>query len=227
MSSSEQLEYLNSVKFEDVSIGVIESSTIQQMLFNKYIKCDQQYIGNVIQSNYIPNSFWWRLNIGNDTIDINTNKLIKYGYDLILETEYTPKQLQPSNTEKIIEAINGLKDSNQFLLAEKDFDARAKGYSKIISVYAKHLKTDEGKHMPLFNVIFSPGIDNFNNIKTYAQIKVHDQFKELIDSNIPDSATIKVYKLDSFKECIHSLSSVLGNNKDPYIRQLSNVLDEF
>ena len=52
MSAEEQIEYLNSIKYNDLIIGIIESNEIQLLLYSM-LKLNTKYTGIVQESNFI------------------------------------------------------------------------------------------------------------------------------------------------------------------------------
>lgn len=222
MSVNEQLDYLDHIMYDDLCIGMVDTHVIQDYLYNKFIKLDTEYKGNVVVSNLFDNLFWWEVKLGDDTIDIQSNRIIHYAENMIIEVTYIEKDKILSPAEELLEKTTELEGSGLIKVIETKYDQRQKGYSKIISVYAKNIIKEDNSR--LFRIVFKNDIDIYSKFKSYIAIYIESDLDKQFDTPIAAKLKNFISKRDNINHYITLITDSLEKLPDEEYRKIANCL---
>ena len=210
MTKEEQLAYLNTIKYNDVVIGCIDSKTIQAMLRSQ-IQIGTNYTGYIKESNLINGNYWWHIN--NTNLELYVNSVAKAGFGMKVQVNFGPEKEKPRYVDWCVNStyttLKALEDSGLFVLNEFKNSSSDKKYTYYFTVKSKEIKNDQGYMATLFSVYLYPSYG-----KHYFRIKFNKNMLDEFKLNMSYTSNAFDGSLNAVKEKIKTFAEAIQTKEE-------------
>lgn len=202
MSKEEQLNYLETIMYDDLCIGEIETSIIETKL-RSLINMEQEYVISVHESEY-NSTLWWTIPVSSDTtLRLWAEPIMQSIHNVYMEIDIPEETItyKKSFSSKVKNLFEQLNTSGKLKVGAKKLDpeqVKIKGYNTIYQVSSRVGHNSE------MSIIFSCVSVLYMN-KTLIKI--------VLDANVLKDLRIDSYfcndYISSYKYFVDKLNKIL------------------